>query len=317
MEIGPFVDGELHDPELDETLSFGDEFQGAAFEPRTLREAEALHRVLVRRRLRITPRVVRAMGLVRAGGHSTAVAIASYLERCDDEEFEIVTEGFLASHYPARLFASVRCSACNARNDVDAPYDREFDAARLESQDSRGDADAGVSRFPELAEFEARALAIADEFLPEAHGAITFVVEDGVPLCDEGGEPLLGSYLPPVVGDNATPTTGAEIAVYYRTFRAMWNDDGAYDWEDELRETIEHELAHHEANLRGTDPVDDEERREIALEEMRIKGRRTLVRRELSGFGDDLVSFAKRTWPLWLLVFALTVLATMFGDNGD
>ncbi len=40
----------------------------------------------------------------------------------------------------------------------------------------------------------------------------------------------------------------------------MWHEDGPFDWDAELAETIEHELEHHMAYLVGDDPMDEEER---------------------------------------------------------
>ena len=60
----------------------------------------------------------------------------------------------------------------------------------------------------------------------------------------------------------AVPERPAEVTIFYRTFRAMWNEEGGYDWEAEIRETIEHELEHHVAFLTGDDPMDEAERDE-------------------------------------------------------
>jgi hypothetical protein len=103
------------------------------------------------------------------------------------------------------------------------------------------------------------------------------------------------------------------VTVYYRTFEAMWNEEGAYDWDGELAETIEHELEHHIAFLRGDDPTDDEERAVIRDEAVRIVGRREAGRRAIEDFGASWSDFLKRTWPLWLL--ALVLLAVMLATQ--
>ncbi|MBF5066225.1 hypothetical protein G6O45_23615, partial [Salmonella enterica subsp. enterica serovar Istanbul] len=59
--------------------------------------------------------------------------------------------------------------------------------------------------------------------------AVELVVEGGTPAVDEGGEPLLGSYVPPHPGDAGAPSRAPVVTVYYRTFRATWDEDGAYD----------------------------------------------------------------------------------------
>src|SRR4051812_45564168 len=44
---------------------------------------------------------------------------------CDERAFLAVADAFLATHYVARLGSVVLCGECGARNDVDAPYERE------------------------------------------------------------------------------------------------------------------------------------------------------------------------------------------------
>jgi hypothetical protein len=103
----------------------------------------------------------------------------------------------------------------------------------------------------------------------------------------------------------------AEITVYYRTFRAIWEEDGAYDWDAELVETIEHELEHHDGWLVGHDPMDRDERAEIERERVRVVGAAATVREGLSTLRADVLGFAARTWPIWLIVAAVTVAIIM------
>ncbi|MFO0679684.1 MAG: metallopeptidase family protein [Polyangiaceae bacterium] len=313
IELGPFRDSELHDPELDVTLPFGVETaSGAVFSPISVADAAPLHRALRRRTLRFSPRVVRAMGLSSVAGRTGASSLATWLESCDDLAFAAVTDAFLATHYAPRSFARVPCAECPARNDVDAPYEREFEPG------SGRDASANDSvPFVGFTEFADVATRLAEELVQPYGDEVAFLVEDDVPACDEGGEPLLGSYVPAYAGDPTTPSHQAEVTVYYRTFRATWDDDGPFDWEAELRETIEHELDHHDAHLAGDDPVDDEERRVIAEEASRLVGERALARRQLGGFGADVLTFFRRTWPLWLLVVVATLVSMMAGGNQD
>ncbi len=196
------------------------------------------------------------------------------------------------------------CEACGARNDVDAPYERESG-----SGSGREVASGSASPFPGFEAFAARAREIAGAAMEEIEG-VELVVEGGTPAVDDGGEPLLGSYVPPHPGDAGTPTQAPVVTVYYRTFRAMWEEDGAYDWDDELTETIEHELEHHLSFLRGDDPTDDEERAVIRDEALRIVGKREAGRRALQGFGASWSDFLRRTWPIWVLAL-LALLFTL------
>jgi hypothetical protein len=323
LETAPWVDGELGDEELDTTLPFGEPIEvpplplgrvrsatSVTFAPRTVDEARPLFVALAKPKIDVTPEVVRAMGIVSLGKETDPEKIAEALTACDDDAFAAVGEAFLDSHYPARLAAVVFCEACNARNDVDAPYDRELDRAR----DLRGEAAADASSFPSFDAFAARARVIARPMLAEAPGEpIELVVEGGTPAVDDGGEPLLGSYLPPHPGDIGHPTRPPSITVYFRTFEAMWREDGPYDWEDELAETIEHELEHHVYFLRGDDPMDDDERDVIRREAVRVVGKKEAARRVMKGFGGSLGDFFVRTWPIWII--ALAALALMLATQ--
>ena len=136
------------------------------------------------------------------------------------------------------------------------------------------------------------------------------IVEDGVPAVDDGGEPLLGAYLPPPPKDAPVPTRPPTVTIYYRTFSRIEAEEGPYDWEGELRETIEHELEHHLYFLRGDDPMDEEERAEIGREAVRVVGEREATRRALAGFGLSIPDFFVRAWPL-LLIGALVLLISL------
>lgn len=325
LELGPFVDDELDDPELDTPFDFdalhpilpialrdGASAETVRLAPRTAEEALPLHRALARRRLRLTPTVVNAMGVVALGDETDGTRIARALARASERAFASVGTRFVEAHYPRRLFSIARCAKCGARNDVDAPYDREFEpseAGGAHPRPARGDA-------PEFVPFEAfaaRAEAIADELFSDADAGVGFVVDADVPACDDGGEPLLGSYVPGYEGDLHTPSRAPEVTVYFRTFRAIWDDEGPYDWDAELRETIEHELEHHRANLRGEDLVDEEERRQIAEEAAKIVGKRALVQREVSTLGRDILGFLRVTWPVWLLALIAVAITTLLG----
>lgn len=317
LEIGPWVSGELGDEELDATLPFGAPIdvppvplgrvrsaRTVTFAPRTVDEARPLFAALARDPFDVTPAVVRAMGVAALGKETDPGAIARALADCDDDAFGAVAAAFLDSHYPPRLGAFVFCDACGARNDVDAPADRELGGLERPPREAHAQADA----FPSLDAFAARADAIAEPRLAALPGdPVKLVVEGGTPAVDDGGEPLLGSYVPPAPGDLAT------VTVYFRTFEAMWNDDGPYDWDAELEETIEHELEHHVYFLRGDDPMDDEERAAIGDEAVRIVGAREARRRAIQGLGASFGDFLRRTWPLW--VIAAVALAVMLATQ--
>lgn len=328
LEIGPWVDGELDDPELDRTLPFGEPINvppvslgrvrratSVTFEDRTAGETRPLFAAAVKKDFAIDAAFVRALGIVALGAERNGSRIADALAKCDDDAYAAVTDAFLATHYVPRLAAIAFCAACGARNDVDAPYERE-----LVPYGSEARLNHVPPAFPDYSAFVARASELAGPLVKDVAGPrrnvpgeeVEILIEDGTPAVDDGGEPLLGSYVPPYAGDAAMPSRGPVITVYYRTFRAVWDEEGPYDWEDELTETIEHELEHHGYFLRGDDPMDDDERAAISDEALRIVGRREAGRRELAGFGASLAEFVMRTWPLWLiaiLALALTLVA--------
>lgn len=328
LELGPFVDGELDDEELDRTLDLsvaheiprvrvgGRVAQTVRLDARTVRDVLPLFRFIRRRTFRVGPAFVRALGVVALGDETDPLRIARSLSGADDEAFGAVTDLFLAAHYPPRLFAIAHCAQCGARNDVDAPYDREFEPSGPAADDAPSTEQGPVSKrtvFPEFSRFDAAAAEIAEEEFGRFSTQLNLVVDAGVPACDDGGEPLLGSYLPPFAGDTTLPSRPAEITVYYRTFRAMGDEDGPYDWETELRETVVHELEHHIGYLRGDDPLDDEEHAEIAREARRVLGVRALGRQLLSSFAAEFLGFLRMTWPLWALLVAAVLAFGLLG----
>jgi hypothetical protein len=326
LELAPWIDGELGDEELDATLPFGEPHEippvplvgrrtarAVTLAPRSVGEALPLFAALGRGPLRVVPALVRAMGVEALGDEREPRRIAAGLADCSDEAFAAVTDCFLAAHYPRRLGAAVACEACGARNDVDAPYEREFEPSSAH-HDERLHGEAAEA-FPDLDAFDAA----AHEGAERAFGGrddVVFVVEGGVPACDDGGEPLLGSYVPAFEGDMASPSRPAEITVFFRTFRSMWEED-PYDWRAELEETVEHELEHHEAALRGHDEVDEEERRVIATEAVRLVGQRELARRSARGLVADMGEFFRRTWALWIVLLIVAFVSLFLPSSCD
>ena len=318
LELGPFVDGELDDPELDRTLDLtvshaippvrltgGATAREVKFRSVSAADAVPLHRALRRRRLVVSERVVVAMGIEALGPARDARRIAAALARCSAEAWEAIGNLFLLAHYPPRLSSTALCSKCGARNDVDAPYEREFEPSRPTEQ-------SNAQVFPDVDAFDARARASFERIAGPLAGQVTLTVDDEVPACDDGGEPLMGAYVPPG-GDVSAPVGAGQITLYYRTFRAMWEEDGPYDWEGEIDETIDHELEHHDGWRGGHDPMDDEERSEIAREHARLVGRRTAARATVGALGADIGGFFARTWLIWLIVGAVTIAITVCG----
>lgn len=331
LEIGPWEDGELDDPELDRTAELGvpidiapipipspsgagrvGEARTVTLAPRTVREAMPLFAALSKDPLDIDEAVVRAMGVSAIGDISEPRRIAQLLAECDDAAFDSVTSNFLAAHYPLRLACDVFCAKCNARNTIDAPVLREFCVGVARQRDARDeDDDSEHPPLPPLEEFVELAHAIAEPLIAAIPGEkAELIIESGTPAVDDGGEPLLGSYVPPPPKDAPVPTRPPTVTIYYRTFEAIEREEGRFDWEAELRETIEHELEHHVFFLRGDDPMDEEEHAEIDREAVRVIGRKEATRRTLATFGESIADFFSRAWPLVLMgaaVLAITI----------
>jgi hypothetical protein len=318
LELGPWIDGELGDEELDAVLPIGEPqpippvplgrvrmAKTITFRPRTVAEAAPLFAALAAEELDVDAAVVRAMGIEALGPERDPERIARALATCDDEAFRTIGDAFVQSHYPPRMSAIAFCPACRARNDVEAPFEREFDPGGEPAAPRVG------AEFPSFDAFAGRAEALFAPLAKPAAGAnVLLFVEGGTPAVDDGGAPLLGAYDPPT-GDPLSPATPPRVTLFYRTFEDAFRDDPSFDWEDELRETIEHELEHHVYFLRGADPMDDEEREAIREEERRVVGGREAERRALSAFGSSVVDFLRRGWPLLLIALLALLIALL------
>lgn len=337
LEIAPFVDGELDDPELDAPFDFDAWYPipavraGASaarrvrLAPRSVEEALPLWRAASAPVLRITPALVTAMGVVALGRERRASSIADALAGAPPRAWAAIVDLFHEAHYPPRLLAVYRCAACGARMDLDVPLERELPREDLGEDDrapERTDDDASISApppapgertsraarraFPDLSAFEALVRRAADDVYRERRVRnIDLFIDADVPACDDGGEPLLGCYTPGTPpGLDVDIPRSPEIRIFYRTFRAEVRADPSFELEREIRETIDHEVTHHLHYLAGDDPLDDEERAEIDLERARIIGRREVARRAASGFAHDITSFLRTTWPVWVLLAA-------------
>ncbi|WP_437679468.1 metallopeptidase family protein [Sorangium sp. So ce131] len=335
LEIGPFTDGELDDPELDRPFDFGVPHpipalrvgravcRRARLAERTVEEAMPLLRLPGDGVLRITPAVVVAMGIVALGNERRAPVIADALAAAPDEAWAAIVDLCHEARYPARLFAVHRCRGCGARNDLDVPLERELARADLRaSGEDEGDraapgaAGSGAAAFPDLDAFEARVRAAAERIYEERGVRnIDLFIDAGVPACDDGGEPLLGCYTPGTPADELGIARAPEIRIFYRTFRSEAREDPGFDVDAEIAETIDHEVIHHLHHLAGSDPVDDEEHAQIEREQLRRVGQAEAARRARRGALSDLAGFLRVTWPAWLIAAVGTALAWCEGGR--
>ncbi len=326
LETAPWEDGELDDPELDTLAPCGEPLEIEPIElgrvrtvrtitlaPRTVRDVLPLWRAAGQGPLVIEEHLVSAIGLSALGPMTAPARIADALAHAGRKAQGRIFEAFLAAHYPLRLARDVLCPTCHARNTVEAPALREFDLAAnpIEPQALGASRSAspseGASRVPSFEEFVARAQAMAAPHIEALPGErVVLVVEDGTPGVDDGGTPLLGSYVPPPPSDALVPMTPPTVTIYYRTFVRIQEEDSVFDWEEELQETIEHELEHHMYFLRGDDPMDAEEREEIARDMVRVIGRREATRRTRSELVGSAIGFVRHAWPL-LAILALAL----------
>lgn len=119
LEIAPFIDGELDDPDLDAPFDFSDSLPIASISmgsadreatsiklsPRTVGEARPLLEAIDREELKLTSKVVTAMGITSLGDERSPLRIARALQRASDETWASVIDHFDAAHYSARLRA--------------------------------------------------------------------------------------------------------------------------------------------------------------------------------------------------------------------
>ncbi|WP_437783099.1 metallopeptidase family protein [Sorangium sp. So ce1097] len=336
LEIGPFTDGELDDPELDRPFDFGASHPIPALRvgravcrsvrlvERTVDEALPLLRWSGEGALRVTPSLVAAMGIAALGRERRASVIADALAGAPDDAWAAIVDLYNEARYPARLFAIHRCEGCGARNDLDVPLERELARAPLRApdeapQDTPGEPSSTAgegSAFPDLDAFEARVRAAAERIY-EARGVrnIDLFIDAGVPACDDGGEPLLGCYTPGTPADELGIARPPEIRIFYRTFRTEAREDPGFDVDAEIDETIDHEVTHHLHHLAGSDPLDDEEREQIERENLRRIGHAEAVRRARRGALSDIGGFLRATWPAWLIAAVGTALAWCEGGR--
>ncbi|MFO0552138.1 MAG: metallopeptidase family protein [Polyangiaceae bacterium] len=309
VELGPFLDGELADPELDAPFDFARTHRipatitpsglarTARLAPRSAREAKLL--VDATSSVALSPALVTALGIVALGKERRAQAIARALARAGDRVWTELGHLWERAHYSPRLFAQVFC-ACGARNELLAPADRELDRIAPELPTEREGAPAG---FPSDAEFDRLVEdARARVFAARGVAGVDVIVDGGVPDCDDGGVPLLGSYLPTTPGLAPGEDGPPEIRLYVRSFQSEFRLDSSFDVAREIEETLDHEVEHHLHFLAGYDPMDEEERAVIARDRERVIGKSELARRSTRAAMSDLTSFLTRAGPLLLVI---------------
>ena len=73
----------------------------------------------------------------------------------------------------------------------------------------------------------------------------------------------MGEYLDPGAHDflGAGEGLGRHVALYYGSFRRIAQGDPDFDWEEEIWETLVHELRHHVESLAGDDSLIQEDLR--------------------------------------------------------
>jgi len=317
LELGPFVDAELDDPEVDALFDFsrdysipplgeGDESR-VKLAPRSVGEAAPFHRALSPSRpLRFTSSVVRGMGVVELDGETDPRKIARALASAPDDAYDAVGMLFEDAHYPPRLDVPHACPKCGVSEWLSVPLSRELS---LEPTGEAPEAPDDVA-FMSVDDFEALVREQADAAYRELGvQQIDLAVIEGPAEVDDGGEPLLGCYRPP--DPEGLVPRPAEIRLFFRTFANIAHDEGDYDVRAEVRETLRHEIEHHFGHLAGDDPLGDDEDEELVREHTRRVGQRELERRALRSFRSELRAFFARTWWVWAIALMLTMLAVL------
>lgn len=110
---------------------------------------------------------------------------------------------------------------------------------------------------------------IPDEFVRGLQGL--HVLPEARPEEDFEDVYRMGEYMDPgfdhFLGGNSG--LGRHVALYYGSFQKIAAGDPSFDWEDELWETLTHELRHHVESLAGEDGLIQDDRRRTAEFERR------------------------------------------------
>jgi len=88
-------------------------------------------------------------------------------------------------------------------------------------------------------------------------------IEDAKPEAGYHDVWRMGEYLDPGAEDflGAGEGLGRHVALYYGSFVEIAADDPDFDWEEEMWETLTHELRHHVESLAGDDALIQEDER--------------------------------------------------------
>lgn len=111
---------------------------------------------------------------------------------------------------------------------------------------------------------------IPDEFLRGLQGV--HALEEA--KLEEGFDDVyrMGEYMDPGPENflGAGEGLGRHIALYYGSFRLIAEDDPDFDWDEEIWETLTHELRHHVESLAGDGSlIEEDEARDAMFREMR------------------------------------------------
>jgi hypothetical protein len=293
-------------------LRKGREAQTFEMRPVSVREAMPLWRATGSERpLRLDATAVRSLGLEALGDERDRAAMARALDGAEDAAWDVIEAAFVELNYAERSFVPHVCPECGTVHDIPAPSLREmwpppeafrFLHAEVPLEDAGGEA---AREFPTEETFDDMVERVgAEVYAARGVRHIALHCDLGVPPVDGSGEPLLGSYQPLYASDAGGYTdVSFEIRIYYRTFRNMWEQEGPYDVEAEVHDTIDHEVEHHLHHLAGHDPMDEAEREEARRELERTFGTRAVRRAER----DFLLGELRRIGILFL------VLAVVFG----
>jgi hypothetical protein len=113
----------------------------------------------------------------------------------------------------------------------------------------------------EFEEFEARAQALFEGIPPEYLGGVAYVIvsPDTVPHPEMPEVYTLGEC---ATGELDLGGDGPEgyrsgVHLYHGSFRRVAEMDPEFDWDEELKETILHEIRHHRESAAGEDALED------------------------------------------------------------
>jgi len=286
----------------------GAEAKTVVLRPVTVRESLSLREAIARPRgWKVTPAIVRAMGIVRLGDEVHGARLARALDRASDAAWNEVAAAFDSLAYPSAGVVPYFCEKCEARNDLVVPADRELHVEPAATP-------VGTGPFPMDADAFADAVERigAEVFADRGVRGLVLVADAGTPPCDQGGEPLMGSYQVLQPDDTALrPDVTFEVSLFFQTFKRMWEEDGPYDVEAEIDETIDHEVEHHMGHLAGHDEQDEEEVEQIKRDLVATYGKKALAAGLAADFVGDVRRFVRTFWPV-LVIGAAIVIAGVF-----